>query len=56
MDISIRFVYNNSIINKFNEKHGYNYFEIKLELSELHPYLPPIVTYVKPKIDIKLKK
>lgn len=53
-EISIRFVYNNKIMEQFNKKHGYNYFEIKLKLSELHPYLPPNVSYVKPKIDIKL--
>ncbi len=54
MNLSIRFVYNNVIMDKFMHKHGYNYFEINLKLSDLHPYLPPIVSYVKPKIDIKL--
>ncbi len=51
MNLSIRFVYNNEIMDKFMQKHGYNYFEINIKLSELHPYLPPIVSYVKPKID-----
>ncbi len=54
MNLSIRFVYNNDLMDKFMHKHGYNYFEINLKLSELHPYLPPIVSYVKPKIDTKL--
>jgi ubiquitin-protein ligase len=54
MNISIRFVYNNEKMEKFNQKHGYNYFEINLKLSDLHPYLPPIVSYVKPKIDTNL--
>ena len=53
-EISIRFVYNNSVMENFNKKHGYNYFEIKMKLSDLHPYLPPDVSYIKPKIDIKL--
>lgn len=50
MNISIKFVYNNEIMEKFNTQHGYNYFEINLKLSELHPYLPPSVSYVKPTI------
>ena len=54
MNISIRFVYNNEIMEKFNHKHGYNYFEINLKLSDLHPYLPPIVSYIKPKINTDL--
>ena len=53
-NISIRFVYNNDIMEKFNQKHGYNYFEINLKLSDLHPYLPPIVSYIKPKISTDL--
>ena len=58
MDLSIRLVYNTNklgdIMDKFNNKHGYNYFEINMKLSELHPYLPPIISYVKPTINIKL--
>lgn len=58
MNLSIRFVYNKNnlgdIMEKFNNKHGYNYFEINMKLSELHPFLPPIISYVKPKIDTKL--
>ncbi len=54
MNLSIRFVYNNDVMEKFYNKHGYNYFEINLKLSELHPYLPPNVSYIKPKIDIDL--
>jgi hypothetical protein len=56
MNLSLRFVYPNEIMEKFNQKHGYNYFEINMKLSELHPYLPPIVSYIKPKVDIKLIK
>jgi ubiquitin-protein ligase len=58
MDLSFRFVYKENqlgmIMNKFNEKHGYDYFEINIKLSPLHPYLPPIISYSKPKVDIKL--
>jgi ubiquitin-protein ligase len=54
MNLSIRFVYNNDIMENFNHKHGYNYFEINLKLSDLHPYLPPIVSYIKPKISTDL--
>ncbi len=54
MNLSIRFVYNNDLMDKFMNKHGYNYFEINMKLSELHPYLPPTVSYIKPKIDTKL--
>jgi ubiquitin-protein ligase len=54
MNLSIRLVYNNDLMDKFMHKHGYNYFEINIKLSDLHPYLPPIVSYIKPKIDIKL--
>ncbi len=54
MNLSIRFVYNNENMEKFNHKHGYNYFEINLKLSDLHPYIPPYVSYIKPKIDVNL--
>ncbi len=58
MDLSFRFVYKNDklgeIMNQFNKQHGYDYFEINIKLSDLHPYLPPIISYSKPRIDIKL--
>jgi ubiquitin-protein ligase len=58
MDLSFRFVYKENqlgeIMNKFYKKHGYNYFDINIKLSHLHPYLPPTISYCKPKINIKL--
>ncbi len=57
MDLSFRFVYNKQlgeIMEQFNKQHNYNYFEINIKLSELHPYLPPIISYSKPRVDIKL--
>lgn len=55
MDLSIRLIYNKNelgnIMNEFNKKHGYNYFEINIKLSNLHPYLPPDVYYNKPSIN-----
>ena len=58
MDLSFRFIYTTGklgeIMNQFNKQHGYDYFEINIKLSDLHPYLPPIISYNKPRIDIKL--
>ena len=54
MDLSFRFVYKHNITNELDKKHGYNYFQLNIKLSHLHPYLPPIISYNKPKIDIKL--
>ncbi len=58
MDLSFRFVYKNNklgeIMNQFNKQHNYDYFEINIKLSDLHPYLPPIISYNKPRIDTKL--
>jgi ubiquitin-protein ligase len=55
MNLSIRLIYNKNelgnIMDTFNSKHGYNYFEINMKLSELHPFLPPTISYVKPTID-----
>ncbi len=58
MDLSFRFVYKNNklgeIMNEFNKIHGYDYFELNIKLSNLHPYLAPTIVYNKPKINIKL--
>jgi ubiquitin-protein ligase len=60
MNLSIRLIYNQNelgnIMDTFNSKHGYNYFEINMKLSELHPFLPPTISYVKPTIDTILIK
>lgn len=45
MDLSFRFVYKNNDITEF---------ELNVKLSDLHPYLPPIISYIGPKIDINL--
>ncbi len=58
MDLNIRFVYNNGDLgNKmemFSNKHGYNYFEINMKLSRMYPFVPPIIKYIKPKVEIEL--
>lgn len=58
MVLSIRFVYKTGELGekliKFNEKFGYDYIELKLELSSLYPFMPPNISYVKPKMDINL--
>jgi ubiquitin-protein ligase len=45
LNISFRFVYSDD-----NEK----YFELNLQLSEYYPFMPPKVSYVKPKINLNL--
>ena len=55
MNLSIRLIYNQNelgnIMDTFNSKHGYNYFEINMKLSEFYPFLPPTISYIKPTID-----
>jgi hypothetical protein len=55
MNLSVRFVYSDGVLGKkmhaFNEKHNYNYFEINMILSDLHPFLPPKITYIKPRVE-----
>jgi ubiquitin-protein ligase len=57
-DINIRFVYTNGELGtkmvEFNDKYGYNYFEINMKLSRMYPFVPPTIKYNKPKINISL--
>lgn len=58
MDLNIRFVYNTGELGKkmeiFNNKHGFNYFEINIKLSRMYPFIPPTIKYIKPKVEIEL--
>ena len=58
MNLSIRFVYTEGELGdkmkKLNDMFGYNYFEIKLNLSSMYPFFPPIVSYVRPKVELDL--
>lgn len=58
MNLSIRFVYTEGELGdkmkKLNDMFGYNYFEIKLNLSSMYPFFPPIISYVRPKIELDL--
>jgi ubiquitin-protein ligase len=57
MDLSFRFIYKGELENKMKyifEKFGYNYFEINFKLSELYPFMPPEISYIKPKVEISL--
>jgi hypothetical protein len=58
MTLYIRFAYKSGELgdklSKLNEKFGYDYIELKLELSSLYPFMPPNISYIKPKVDIDL--
>jgi ubiquitin-protein ligase len=58
-DLSIRLPYKTGILGdklkKINEKYNYDYFELNFKISEtLYPFIPPIITYIKPHIDLNL--
>ncbi len=58
MDLNIRFVYNKGELGEkmenFSNKHGFNYFEMNIKLSRMYPFVPPIIKYIKPKVEIEL--
>ena len=57
-NLSIRFVYNSGELSdkmeQFNQTFGYNYFELNIILPQLYPFVPPSVSYIRPKIDMNL--
>lgn len=58
LDLSIRFVYNTGELGdkmkKIFDTFGYNYFELKFTLTTLYPFMPPRISYVRPRIDTAL--
>ncbi len=53
-NISFRFVYNEGELSEKINTLEDKYFEINLELSEYYPFMPPKVSYVKPKVNLNL--
>ena len=58
MELKIRLCYKSGnlacVMNEFQKKYGYNYFELTFSLDKLFPFMPPKIQYSRPKIDIKL--
>ncbi len=53
-NISIRFVYNEGELSNKLSSLKDKYFELNLQLSKYYPFLPPKVSYVKPRINLNL--
>jgi ubiquitin-protein ligase len=58
LELKIRLCYKTGnlacVMNEFQKKYGYNYFEFTFSLDKLFPFMPPKIQYNRPKIDIKL--
>ena len=54
-NLIVRFKYKDGLLakymKKFKKEYGYDTFEILLELSQLYPYIPPNIVYIRPKIN-----